>query len=100
MLAAVRLTKPVVDRPVMVSCDIEPPRAVEVPAIVMLELASCALVIVPDKAVVGIVLDALTTPEDADKYPVKLVANVVVPVAVKAGTLKLPPKTLASVPAW
>ena len=74
----------------MVSCEIEPPRAVEVPAIVMLELASCALVIVPDKAVVGIVLDALTTPDDADRYPVKLVANVVVPVAVRLAAVNVP----------
>ena len=90
VLAAVRLTNPVVDRPVMVSCEIEPPRAVEVPAIVMLELASCALLIVPDKALVGIVLDALTTPDDADKYPDKLVAKVVVPVAVRLAAVNVP----------
>ena len=38
---------------------IEPPRLVLVPLIVMAELANCALVIVPDKSLVGIVAFAV-----------------------------------------
>jgi hypothetical protein len=46
---------------VIVPTLIDPPKLVLVPLIVMAELASCALEIVPDRSVVGIVAEAVIT---------------------------------------
>ena len=55
----------------------ELPNAVALPLIVMLELANCALVTVPDRSVVGIVLDAVIALVPLPlTYPVKVVAPV------------------------
>ena len=44
---------------VTVPTETDPPNAVALPLIVMLELANCALDTVPDRSVVGMVLDAV-----------------------------------------
>ena len=72
---------------------IEPPRLVLVPLIVIAELASCAFVTVPDRSVVGIVLDAVNALVPLPlTYPVKVVAPVP-PLA----TIRVPPKVIAPV---
>ena len=51
---------------------VDPPKLTELPLMVMLLLASCALLMVPDRAVVGMVVDAVTLLVPlAYMYPVK-----------------------------
>jgi hypothetical protein len=69
----------------------EPPRLTEDPFIVIALLASCALVTVPDKSVVGIVVLAVIVPVPLPyTYPVRVFAPVP-PLA----TLSVPPSVIA-----